>query len=87
MSMLPEDWQHMTRAANAAGWCLSYQSDSGGPWRCVAWRVVPSGSTIAPYERDPNDDTPLREIGDFAAARAWIAARCPHESSQPECTP
>lgn len=69
MSMLPSDWRAMERAANAAGWCLAYRAEHGGLWHCGAWRVTPAGGGRL-------DDTPPLYVGDFAAARAWLAGGC-----------
>ena len=62
MSALPADWPALRDAARARGWCLAYTLERG----VIAWPLDAQGFGAGPH----------RDIGDVAAARAWVAAGC-----------
>lgn len=59
---LPADWPALRDAARARGWCLAYTLERG----VIAWPLDARGFGAGPH----------RDIGDVAAARAWVAAGC-----------
>lgn len=65
MSALPADWPALRDAARARGWCLAWTLERGA----IAWPLDARGFGAGPH----------RDIGDVAAARAWVAAGCEDE--------